>query len=271
MWVEAKGASSADTALYLGVGGTSAKPLLIVKNGQPISFRTTTIGGTGNEQFRVSHTASAVNYVQVTGRATGNGPQISTQGSDANANLEFLSKGNGTVKFFTGTSEQFRVTFTTGTIVNYATATGNIAGAAPVFGVAGSDTNIDLTLTPKGAGRVNITTSIKPKVNSTASITSPLAWDSTSYDEYAITALANALTINADANTAPADGQKMMFRFKDNGTARALTWTTGSTNSFRVVGVTLPTTTVASKIVYIGCIYNAADSRWDAVAVSQET
>jgi hypothetical protein len=82
--------------------------------------------------------------------------------------------------------------------------------------------------------------------------------------------LANALTINADANASPADGQRMMFRFKDNGTARALTWTTGSTNSFRVVGVTLPTTTVASKLVYIGCVYNAADSRWDAVAVSQE-
>jgi len=82
--------------------------------------------------------------------------------------------------------------------------------------------------------------------------------------------LANALTINADANASPADGQKMMFRFKDNNTARALTWTTGSTNSFRAVGVTLPTTTVASKIVYVGCVYNAADFRWDAVAVSQE-
>jgi len=48
------------------------------------------------------------------------------------------------------------------------------------------------------------------------------------------------------------------------------TWTTGATNSFRVVGVTLPTTTVPSKLIYIGCIYNSADSRWDAVAVSQE-
>jgi hypothetical protein len=97
-----------------------------------------------------------------------------------------------------------------------------------------------------------------------------LAWNSTSFDEYAITLLANALTINADANASPADGQKMLFRFKDNGTARALTWTTGATNAFRAVGVTLPTTTVASKIVYVGCVYNSADSRWDAVAVSQE-
>jgi hypothetical protein len=148
---------------------------------------------------------------------------------------------------------------------------GATAGNPPVISSQGATTpDLDLTLTPKGAGRVNITTSIKPKVNSTTSVTSPLAWNSTSYDEYALTALANALTINADANTAPADGQRMMFRFKDNGTARVLTWTTGSTNSFRVVGVTLPTTTVASKLLYVGCIYNSADSRWDAIAVGQE-
>ena len=110
----------------------------------------------------------------------------------------------------------------------------------------------------------------KPTVISTASVTSPLVWDSSACDQYALTALANALTINADANTSPADGQKMTFRIKDNGTARALTWTTGTAKSFRVIGTTLPTTTVVNKIVYVGCIYNAADSRWDVVAVGQE-
>jgi hypothetical protein len=158
----------------------------------------------------------------------------------------------------------------TASAVNRLQAAGSLSSAAPVLSAQGSDTNIDITLTPKGTGRVNITTSIKPKVSSAANVTSPLAWDSTSFDQYAITALANALTINADANASPADGQKMLFRFKDNGTARALTWTTGSTNSFRAIGVTLPTTTVISKIVYVGCVYNSADTRWDAVAVSQE-
>ena len=108
-----------------------------------------------------------------------------------------------------------------------------------------------------------------PRVSSAASITSPLAWNSDNYDEYAATAQANALTISADAGT-PVDGRKIIFRFKDNGTPQTLTWTTGSTNSFRAVGVTLPTTTVANKTAYVGCIYNAADSRWDAVAVAQE-
>ncbi len=110
---------------------------------------------------------------------------------------------------------------------------------------------------------------ITPRINSTTTTTSPWAWNSDSYDQQSFTALANALTINADAGT-PTDGQKTIFRFKDSGTVRALTWTTGTSKSFRAVGVTLPTTTVASKTVYIGCIYNAADARWDAVAVSQE-
>jgi len=166
-------------------------------------------------------------------------------------------------------AEGLRVTNTAST-VNYVQAAGSLTGAAVVMSAQGSDANIDLTLTPKGTGRVNITTSIKPKVSSAANVTSPLAWNSTSFDQYAITALANALTISADANASPADGQKAIFRFKDNGTARALTWTTGSTNSFRAIGVTLPTTTVVSKIVYVGCVYNVADSRWDAVAVAQE-
>jgi hypothetical protein len=145
----AAGAQSAGISATTGV-------LQLSTNTSTIGFYT---GGRGStSQLQVSHTASAVNYVQVTGRATGNGPQISAQGSDAAINLEFLSKVNGAIKFFTGTSEQFRVPFTTGTIVNYATATGAIAGAGPIFSVAGTDADIDLNLTPKGAGTVRFGT-----------------------------------------------------------------------------------------------------------------
>ena len=110
---------------------------------------------------------------------------------------------------------------------------------------------------------------ITARVNSQTTTASPFAWNSDSYDEQCFTALDNALTISADAGT-PTDGQKTIFRFKDDGTARALTWTTGTSKSFRAIGVTLPTTTVISKTLYVGCIYNITDSRWDAVAVAQE-
>lgn len=157
--------------------------------------------------------------------------------------------------------------------------TGSIGstGLTGPTGPTGADSTVAGPTGPQGvAGPTGPTGSTGPtgpafvaRVSSVASITSPLAWNSDNYDEYAATAQANALTISADAGT-PADGRKIIFRFKDNGTPQTLTWTTGSTNSFRAVGVTLPTTTVANKTAYVGCIYNAADSRWDAVAVAQE-
>jgi hypothetical protein len=110
---------------------------------------------------------------------------------------------------------------------------------------------------------------VTARVSSTASISSPLAWNSDNYDQYAATAQAGALTINADAGT-PTDGQRIIFRFKDDGTARALTWTTGVSNGFLAVGVTLPITTTANKVTYVGAIYNASSSRWDVVAVTTE-
>jgi hypothetical protein len=84
-------------------------------------------------------------------------------------------------------------------------------------------------------------------------------------DQYAYTALASGLTINAPTGT-PVDGNKLIFRILDNGTTRALTWNA----TYTVIGVTLPTTTVASKMTYVGCIYNAANTRWDVLAVATQ-
>lgn len=114
------------------------------------------------------------------------------------------------------------------------------------------------------------------RVSSAASVTSPLAWNSDNFDQYAYTALANALTISADAGT-PVDGQKAVFRIQDNGTARVLTFTGGVSKGFEPIGVTMTTsgsdftyTTTINKKTYFGCIYNAADARWDIVAIAQE-
>ena len=110
---------------------------------------------------------------------------------------------------------------------------------------------------------------INPRISTTASVTSPLVWNSDNFDEYVITAQAGALTFNADAGT-PVHGQKMIFRIKDNGTARALTWTSVGAGSFNSYGSFLPTTTTVSKTTYFGFIYNSTDSKWDAVAMVTE-
>lgn len=118
----------------------------------------TSIGGLeGAESLRVVPTASAVNWVQVGGAATGGAPFIISQGSDTNINLYLGSKGTSSIIFNTSGLLQFAVTHTA-SAVNYLQATGSATGAAPTLSSQGSDTNIDLALTPKGTGYVRFGT-----------------------------------------------------------------------------------------------------------------
>ena len=105
---------------------------------------------------------------------------------------------------------------------------------------------------------------INPRVFTTAS-TATLVPDVQAYDQYNITTLAVGLTIQAPVGT-PVDGTKFLLRILDNGTARSLNWNP----VYRPIGVTLPSTTVATKTVYIGCIYNVFNSSWDVIAVTTQ-
>ena len=102
---------------------------------------------------------------------------------------------------------------------------------------------------------------IDPRIITTTS-TSTLTPDISVDDQFNITAQAASLTIAAPTGT-PVDGNKILFRILDNGTARSLTWNA----TYTVIGVTLPTTTVANKTTYVGCVYNANNTRWDVIAV----
>jgi len=154
------------------------------------------------------------------------------------------------------------IVYSDGTNVSFADS--GIVGQNPSF------TSITATTgTLPITGNVSPSGRITPRVSTSVSITSPLAWTSNTYDDYIITAQANALTINADAGS-PVAGQKIIFRITDNGTAQALTWTTTGAGSFRVIGVVLPTTTVAGKTTYVGAIYNSTASYWDVVAVTTQ-
>ena len=84
-------------------------------------------------------------------------------------------------------------------------------------------------------------------------------------DEVTITAQAVALFL-ANPTGTPVDGKSLVIRIKDNGTARAITYDT----QYRAIGVTLPATTVISKTIYLGLVYNLTDNKWDVVGVSIE-
>jgi hypothetical protein len=125
-----------------------------------------------NEWIKFGTTASAVNEVTVTNAATGNPPTVLASGSDTNVDLAVGGKGTGKVILGLVTSagvklagdqpvldssnNEFIKFVKTSVAVNEITLTNQAAGAAPSIAATGDDTNIDLTLTSKGTGIVNV-------------------------------------------------------------------------------------------------------------------
>jgi hypothetical protein len=82
---------------------------------------------------------------------------------------------------------------------------------------------------------------------------------------YTVTALGAAAQFLAPMGT-PNNGDTLLIRIKDNGTARGLTFTT-TANAYRAsTDLPFPTTTVASRTMYLNFMWNATDARWDFMA-----
>jgi len=153
-YVQLQGASATSGGSY--VTSSYQSLYLSATGGQQIAFFTNGQGQT--RQFNVAHTASAVNYVQVTGATTGNRASISAQGSDSAVGLNYVTKSNGVHAFYTNSNSLQVAISHVASPVNYIDLKGSIATASPVISTAGSDTNIDLALTPKGTGVVRFGT-----------------------------------------------------------------------------------------------------------------
>ena len=138
----------------------------------------------------------------------------------------------------------------------------------------------DTTISRSAAGVIAVEGVVIPSISSTNTLTNKRITDrvwtaasdatpdvnSDDYDAVTITALAAAIT-DVNMSGTPTNFQKLIFRIKDNGTARAITW--GS--DFEDAGVALPTTTVISKLLTVGFIYNSVSGKFGCVAVANET
>ncbi len=153
-WVETQGGTTSSRVFANAASGNI--DLRVSSRGTGVvGFYT---NANANLQMTVAHTASAVNYVQVTGAATGGRPTISAQGSDSSVGLNIYAKGGGSMIFScNGTVTALQLN-NTSSGVNYLQMAGAVAGSGPVLSTAGGDTNIDLTLTPKGTGLVRFGT-----------------------------------------------------------------------------------------------------------------
>ena len=163
--------------------------------------------------------------------------------------------------------------------IDNAAADGTTKGAASFtaadFNATSGNISIDYTNGQAASGSVkgfltsadwttfNNKASYTPRVQTTASAATVTPVNTN--DLVTITAQAAALALANPTGTWD-EGQPLMIRIKDNGTARAITYDT----NYRAIGVTLPTTTVISKTTYLGLIYNSTDTKWDVIGVTTQ-
>jgi hypothetical protein len=163
------GAVSAVNYMDITAAATGGNPWLSAQGADAaVGFRFSTKGagaysfqtGGGSEvtQVGITHTASAVNYVNITGSATGNYPIISSVGSDTNIGLDLISKGTGDIRLRTNGSPTQLLVGAVASAVNYVIARGAITTGFPSLAAGGTDTNIQLDLISKGTGSVGVQT-----------------------------------------------------------------------------------------------------------------
>jgi hypothetical protein len=230
---------------------------------------TTTISGTLTAQTAVNFSTTASNISIGTGQ-TG----ATTLGLGGTGQTGTLTVGQSTVSQTTNIQA--------GATASGSTKAINIGTA----GLSGSTTTIAIGSAVSGAtstttlnGSVNIAngsitggtvsgTRVNPRAVAAGATSGTITPNGDTTDVFNAFGLTGAITVDTPSGT-PVDGQRLMLRFEDNGTGRGITWT-GTSGAYRAVGVTLPTTTVASKVTYVGCVYNSNDTFWDAIAVATQ-
>jgi len=169
--------------------------------------------------------------------------------------------------FITSVASQSFLTLASGSTLTTA-ANFTTAGAFALTLTTTAATNVTLPTTgtlSAIAGTETLTNKrINPRVTSVAYAAAPTP-DVSTTDLYIMTAASGTVTFGVPAGT-PVNGQRLTYRIKDNGTLRTLAWNA----IYRAMGVGLPASTVASKIMYIGLIYDSDAVKWDVVSVSNE-
>lgn len=140
---------------------------------------TTTIGNDAfNNAFNFYAPGSAVNGLNFVSAIATAYPYIQAQGSDTNIGVAYITKGTGFHDFTTSSNRQFVITHTASS-VNWVGVSGSISGSAVTMYAQGSDTNVGISLVPKGTAYVYAPTpptdDNSTKVATTAFVTSAVS------------------------------------------------------------------------------------------------
>jgi len=211
-----------------------------------------TVSGTGFSTYLASPPA-------IGGTTAAAGSFTTLGGTTITASVQFSGPHNGTVGATTANTGAFTTLSASSTVsgAGFSTylasppAIGGTAAAAGSFTTLTAATNI-------------FGTRFNPRTTTAAS-TTILTPDISANDQYNLTLQASALSIAAPIGT-PVDGNKLIIRIIDNGTAQTLNWNA----TYTPIGISLPATTTVNKMLYIGCIYNATNTRWDVILVTTQ-
>ena len=148
-YLQLTGAATGAAPTISAQGSDTNIPLVLTGKGTGV----VALGGSAvaNAAFIATPVTSAVNWLQGSGNVSLANPFLSSQGTDSNIGLGIISKGTGAIILRTGGGVQAQVLYAAST-VNYLGLTGAATTAAPELSAQGSDTNINLKLTPKGTG-----------------------------------------------------------------------------------------------------------------------
>lgn len=126
----------------------------------------------GNKQFGITHTASADNWISATGADTGSSPRFSALGSDTNIDFSYYSKGSGNHIFYGGATPGvlFGISTTSAPVNQISVVPGGV-GVSPAVTATGTDSNLNLVLTPKNTGVIKVGNSGSFTANGTATVT----------------------------------------------------------------------------------------------------
>ncbi len=287
--INAKGAGTV-TAIGVttanGVSGSSsggATPNLTITlgaitpttvNGNTFTTGTYTITGTAAKTltFTNSITLSGTDSTTMTFPTTSK-----TLAANDGSNWTFASQAIGDIVYASSTTAFTRLA---------AVAVGSVlvsagTGTAPAYSATPLVTSIDIgatdtTISKSAAGVIAVEGVVIPSISSTNTLTNkritrrvtttnaPGATPTTNTDNVDVmnfTGLNAAITsMTTNLSGTPVDGDLIMFRFTDDGTARAITW--GA--SFAATTIALPTTTVISTMLRVGFQYSG--STWKCIA-----
>jgi hypothetical protein len=154
-YVNATGNSTNNAPIISALGSDADISLVVSGKGTGV----VAVGGTtvANSPAQFVPVTSSVNYLQFTG---GSNPVMGIGGTDANVPLTLRAKGTYNVTFQTSTGAYIAdfAPSTTGFGVNGVRSSGAGTGNAPEVSAQGSDSNINLKLTPKGTGTLQFGT-----------------------------------------------------------------------------------------------------------------